>query len=272
MHCPNCGGFTLEDAIFCSSCGYPLLGVLKLFEDEVRGLTPTAKPVVYMSDLAYLFADHFLPRFQWVRRVLSYYTAFPSITVLPHSGFKTPSLSLACVILAAAFIELEAMKFIMLRSRTQKRFKVIKVSEVLIRSTSKSTFECDSIEHSILDRLEDGRWIKLSELVTEIIFKDGVARLIGSYKPILSRVKNRLHRKGLLSNVKSTEQMVNWYKGDAARALMLLDNYSLRKGGIYRSLVSKIVQGLLAPSMKLSIIILILGLVIYCINVVSMMF
>jgi len=267
LYCPNCGRPLREGVYFCPNCGYPVLVDRSLLADELAGLTYVAKPILYVSDLAYLFGEHFVSRFRWVSPSLFHYMMFPAKTVLPYSGLRVACITLIVAIIVATLIELEAMKLITIEFKPVKRFGLFNTVDVYIRPVGKQVFEQDSIEYMVLEKLKAGKPVRLSELVVDIVggipFLRGLGLVFISHKRMLKRSRVRLHKKGLLPTSDGSKvderyrRFIDLYKGEAARALWLLDTYAMRDKVRFRRLVDRILETLLAPGMAMSILIVI---------------
>ena len=119
----------------------------------------------------------------------------------------------------------------------------------------------------VLEKLKAGKPVRLSELVVDIVggipFLRGLGLVFISHKRMLKRSRVRLHKKGLLPTSDGSKvderyrRFIDLYKGEAARALWLLDTYAMRDKVRFRRLVDRILETLLAPGMAMSILIVI---------------
>ncbi|MCD6444979.1 zinc ribbon domain-containing protein [Candidatus Bathyarchaeota archaeon] len=267
LYCPNCGRPIQEGAFFCPNCGYPILIDRSLLGDELAGLTYVAKPVLYVSDLAYLFGEHFVSRFRWVSPTLFHYVMFPAKTTLPYSGLRVACTSLIVAILVATLIELEAMKLIVIEFKPVKRFGLFDTMDIYIKPIGEQVFEQDSIEYMVLERLEAGKPVRLSELVADVVggipFFKRLGLVFMSHKRMLKNVRIRLHKKGLLPTSDGSKvderyrRFIDLYKGETARALWLLDTYAMRDKERFRKLADRVLETLLTPGMMMSILVVI---------------
>lgn len=267
MYCPNCGRPVQEGAFFCPNCGYPILVDRSLLSDELAGLTYVSKPIVYVSDLAYLFGEHFVSRFRWISPTLFHYVMFPAKTVLPYSGLRVAYVSLIVAVLMATLIELEAMRLIAVKFKPVRRLGLFGTVDVYIEPIEGRVFEKDSFEHMILKRLKTGEPVRLSELITDLVGGLPLFRRFGlvfvSHKRLLERIKARLCRKGILPTSyrgkvdERYRRIIDLYRGDAARALWLIDIYAMRNREQFRKMADKILEALVTPGLVMSILIII---------------
>lgn len=267
LYCPNCGRPLQEGVFFCPSCGYPVFVDRSLLAEELAGLTYAAKPTLYVSDLAYLFGEHFVSRFRWVSPTLFHYMMFPATTTLPYSGQRVTYISLMVAVIAATLIELEAMKLVAMRFKPVKRLGLFDAVDIYVEPVGEGVFEQDSFEHMVLERLKPGRPVRLSELITDIIGELPISKRLGivfiSHKRLIDAIKARLRGKGVLPPSDRTRVderyrgIISLYKGDAARALWLMDVYATHNGEQFRRLADKILDTLVTPGMVMSILVVV---------------